>query len=75
MLYDGECPLCMKEVNFLRSRDAGKGKVDFVDVASPSYTAEDNYGITYEQVRHCLSSLVLDPWFSNKPNLSQYREH
>jgi hypothetical protein len=51
MLYDGDCPLCMKEVNFLKSRDAGKGKIDFVDIASPSYTAEGNYGITYEQVR------------------------
>ncbi|HEY9740679.1 MAG TPA: DCC1-like thiol-disulfide oxidoreductase family protein, partial [Coleofasciculaceae cyanobacterium] len=22
LLYDGECPLCVREVNFLRKRDA-----------------------------------------------------
>jgi predicted DCC family thiol-disulfide oxidoreductase YuxK len=50
MLYDGECALCMKEVNFLRKRDASKGRIDFVDIASPSYRAEDNAGITFAQV-------------------------
>jgi hypothetical protein len=50
MLYDGECALCMKEVNFLRKRDANKGRIDFVDVASTSYRAEDNAGITFAQV-------------------------
>jgi predicted DCC family thiol-disulfide oxidoreductase YuxK len=49
MLYDGACPLCMREVDFLRGRDAGRGKIDFVDIAAPSYTAEANYGITYQQ--------------------------
>jgi len=33
-----------------RSRDAGKGKIDFVDIASPSYKPEDNMGLTYQQV-------------------------
>lgn len=51
MLYDGECSLCMKEVNFLRKRDAGKGRIDFVDIAAPDYSADANAGITYEQVR------------------------
>jgi hypothetical protein len=48
MLYDGACPLCMKEVDFLRRRDTGK--IDFVDIAAPGYSAADNYGISYEQV-------------------------
>lgn len=51
MLYDGECSLCMKEVSFLRKRDAAAGKIDFVDIAEPSYTAADNAGITFEQVQ------------------------
>ena len=50
MLYDGECPLCNREVDMLRRRDAGSGKIDFVDVASPNYRAEDNHGVSYEQV-------------------------
>jgi hypothetical protein len=50
MLYDGECSLCMKEVKFLMKRDAGAGKIDFVDIAAPSYQPSDNAGITFEQV-------------------------
>lgn len=50
MLYDGECSLCMKEVNFLRKRDAGVGKIDFVDIAAPTYRPQDNAGITFQQV-------------------------
>lgn len=56
MLYDGECSLCMKEVNFLRQRDASAGKIDFVDIALPSYRPEDNAGITFEQVGSRLSA-------------------
>jgi predicted DCC family thiol-disulfide oxidoreductase YuxK len=44
MLYDGECSLCMKEVNFLRKRDAAAGRIDFVDIAEPSYRPEENAG-------------------------------
>ena len=33
LLYDGECPLCVREVNFLKKRDAGRGLVSFVDIA------------------------------------------
>ncbi len=31
-------------------RDAGRGRIDFVDIAAPEYTAADNYGISYQQV-------------------------
>lgn len=33
LLYDGECPLCVREVNFLQKRDRGRGLVAFVDIA------------------------------------------
>ncbi|KAG1658770.1 hypothetical protein FOA52_001313 [Chlamydomonas sp. UWO 241] len=60
MLYDGECPLCMKEVNFLKGRDSGKGKIDFVDIASPSYTAQDNYGVSYETAMRKIHAIKSD---------------
>ncbi|GAB4146503.1 MAG: DUF393 domain-containing protein [Cyanobacteria bacterium J069] len=47
LLYDGECPLCVKEVNFLRAKDAGRGLVDFVDIASDDYSPADNGGIEF----------------------------
>eukprot|EP01024_Parvocaulis_polyphysoides_P052258 TRINITY_DN51547_c0_g1_i1.p2 TRINITY_DN51547_c0_g1~~TRINITY_DN51547_c0_g1_i1.p2 ORF type:complete len:176 (-),score=22.81 TRINITY_DN51547_c0_g1_i1:329-856(-) len=49
MLYDGECPLCMHEVNFLKNRDNGKNKIDFVDISSPNYSSANNQGVSYEQ--------------------------
>ena len=38
MLFDGDCPLCVKEVNFLRAQDGGKGKIDLVDIAADDYS-------------------------------------
>jgi len=49
MLYDGDCPLCLREVNMLRRKDEGKNFIDFVDIASPEYDPELNQGITFEQ--------------------------
>lgn len=59
MLYDGDCPLCMREVDFLKSRDAGKGKIDFVDISGPSYSPADNQGITFEQVRLLMKPAII----------------
>ncbi|KJH71375.1 thiol-disulfide oxidoreductase DCC family protein [Aliterella atlantica] len=47
LLYDGECPLCLREVNFLRKRDAGRGIVAFVDIADDFYNPDENGGIDY----------------------------
>lgn len=64
MLYDGDCPLCMREVNMLRRRDEGVGKIDFVDISSPSYEAEANANISYEEVSPLSVSKF---WKSNEP--------
>lgn len=48
LLYDGECPLCLREVNFLKKRDADRGLVAFVDIADDNYTPEENGGISFE---------------------------
>jgi predicted DCC family thiol-disulfide oxidoreductase YuxK len=47
LLYDGECPLCVREVNFLQRRDAGRGLVAFVDIADDDYDPEVNGGIDF----------------------------
>ena len=47
LLYDGECPLCLREVNFLLKRDAGRGIVKFVDIADPNYQPEANEGVDF----------------------------
>ena len=48
VLYDGGCPLCLREVSFLRRRDRGK-RLAFVDVDAADYAPEAWAGISYRQ--------------------------
>ena len=60
MLYDGECPLCMREVNMLKRRDQGKGAIAFVDIADPNYEAADHEGISFEQSMERIHAILPD---------------
>lgn len=48
LLYDGQCPLCLREVNFLQKQDGGRGLVVFVDIAEDDYRPEENGGVDFE---------------------------
>ncbi len=48
LLYDGDCPRCVREVNFLQKKDAGRGLVKFTDIANLNYSPEENGGIDFE---------------------------
>lgn len=48
LLFDGACPLCLREVTFLKSRD-GSGRIAFVDIDAQNYQPADHEGITYRQ--------------------------
>ncbi|KZV39686.1 hypothetical protein F511_22711 [Dorcoceras hygrometricum] len=60
MLYDGECPLCMREVNMLLERNKSYGSIKFVDISSDSYRAEDNQGLAYETVMGRIHAILCD---------------
>eukprot|EP00793_Prasinoderma_coloniale_P003933 PRCOL_00006774-RA len=60
MLYDGGCPLCEREVNFLRSRDEGKGAIDFVDIDGPDFGPEWNMGITFPRAMASIHAIRAD---------------
>ena len=60
LLYDGECPLCMREVNFLRKRDAGRGLVAFVDIADEGYAPEENGGVSFEAAMGRIHAILAD---------------
>ncbi|MBW4440613.1 MAG: DUF393 domain-containing protein [Plectolyngbya sp. WJT66-NPBG17] len=60
LLYDSECPLCMREVNFLRKRDHDRGLVAFVDIADETYSAEANGGIDYETAMGRIHAVLPD---------------
>ncbi|MGQ4647292.1 DCC1-like thiol-disulfide oxidoreductase family protein [Lyngbya aestuarii] len=60
LLYDGECPLCVREVNFLRKRDAGRGRVTFVDIADNDYTPEIHGGVDFETAMGRIHAVLPD---------------
>ena len=47
LLFDGGCPLCLREVKFLRSRDTLKN-ISFVDIDSSEYEPDIYSGISYK---------------------------
>ncbi|XP_020887497.1 uncharacterized protein At5g50100, mitochondrial isoform X2 [Arabidopsis lyrata subsp. lyrata] len=56
MLYDGDCPLCMREVNnMLKERNEKYGTIKFVDI-SP----EDNQGLDYKTVMGQIHAIESD---------------
>ncbi len=47
-LFDGGCPLCLREVNFLKRRDINN-LILFVDINDNEYNPDNFLGVTYEQ--------------------------
>ncbi|XP_065876248.1 uncharacterized protein At5g50100, chloroplastic [Euphorbia lathyris] len=60
MLYDGDCPLCMREVNMLRERNKSYGTIKFVDISSLDYSAEENQGLDYKTVMGTIHAILSD---------------
>jgi predicted DCC family thiol-disulfide oxidoreductase YuxK len=60
LLYDGDCPLCLREVNFLTQKDAGRGLVAFVDVAAEDYDAAAHGGVDFETAMGRIHALLPD---------------
>ena len=61
LLYDGGCPLCLREVNFLRKRDQ-HSRIGFVDINASDYSPEQHQGISYRQAMgHSIPSRILAP--------------
>lgn len=60
LLYDGDCPLCLREVNFLQKKDAGRGLVKFVDIASDAYNPADHGGIDFATAMGRIHAVLAD---------------
>ncbi|KAJ0989567.1 hypothetical protein J5N97_007923 [Dioscorea zingiberensis] len=60
MLYDGECPLCMREVNMLKERNRAYGAIKFVDISSIDYSPKENQGLDYETVMGRIHAILSD---------------
>lgn len=60
LLYDGGCPLCLREVNFLQKRDGGRGLVAFVDIDADQYNPADNANIDYATAMGRIHAILPD---------------
>ena len=55
-LYDGDCPLCLRETNFLKSKDKKKF-INFVDINN-NYFPENFKNISYKQAMKNLHGIL-----------------
>lgn len=49
ILFDGGCPLCVREVNFLKRRDGERHRLSFVDIDAIDYDPAGHGGIDYRE--------------------------
>jgi predicted DCC family thiol-disulfide oxidoreductase YuxK len=59
VLYDGDCPLCSREIRFLKGRDRGRGRIDFEDIAVSSFDP-GVYGLDARQVMARIHGVLPD---------------
>ncbi|ESW10109.1 hypothetical protein PHAVU_009G181400 [Phaseolus vulgaris] len=60
MLYDGDCPLCMREVNMLRERNKSYGTIKFVDIGSDDYSPDENQNLDYGTAMGRIHAILSD---------------
>ena len=59
IFFDGGCPLCKREVDFLQSRNQ-KGYLSFIDINTSDFYLHLKYGITYKQAMERIHALRSD---------------
>jgi len=64
LLFDGGCPLCLREVRFLESRDQarhpGEPRIAFVDINTLDYNPADHAGISYAAAMGRIHAITAD---------------
>ena len=58
IFFDGGCPLCKREVDFMNSRN-NEGYLRFIDINNSNFSF-DKYGITYKQAMERIHALKSD---------------
>mmetsp|Transcript_10159 Transcript_10159/g.17716 ORF Transcript_10159/g.17716 Transcript_10159/m.17716 type:complete len:232 (+) Transcript_10159:143-838(+) len=57
LLYDGDCPVCIRNVEMLQRLDRQR-RVDFVDIASPFYEPEEHGGVELEDAMERMTAVL-----------------
>ena len=59
VLFDGDCPLCKREVRALTRLDRGRGRIAFEDIAAPDFDAA-RYGTSQEALMARIHGVLPD---------------
>ena len=59
LLFDGGCPLCVREVRFLERRDRVR-RIRFVDIDAVDYNPADHAGIEYREAMGRIHAIAAD---------------
>ena len=59
ILFDGDCPLCRREIEMLERLDRGRGRVAFEDIALPTFDAAA-YGLPARSVHERIHGVAAD---------------
>ncbi len=59
IFFDGGCPLCKREVDFLQSKNQ-KGDLSFIDINTSDFSSDFKYGITYKQAMDRIHAMKSD---------------
>ena len=59
VLYDGDCPLCVREIGMLRWLDRGKGRLGLSDIAAPEFRAAD-FGVSHAMLMARIHGVLPD---------------
>ena len=64
LLFDGGCPLCLREVHFLEQRDrrcnGASPRIAFVDVDAADYDPTSHGGISYREAMGRIHAIAAD---------------
>jgi predicted DCC family thiol-disulfide oxidoreductase YuxK len=50
VFFDGDCPLCIREVNLLRWLDRHRGAIQFTDITDDSFDAVSETGLSNDEL-------------------------
>jgi predicted DCC family thiol-disulfide oxidoreductase YuxK len=59
ILFDGDCPLCRREISMLERIDGGRGRLDFEDISERSFDAS-RYGLEARAVHERIHGVLPD---------------
>ena len=59
IFFDGGCPLCKREVDFLQSKNKN-GYLSFIDINSSDFSLDFKYGISYKQAMERIHAFKSD---------------